>query len=270
MPELPEVEITTRNLNKILSPPVKVDEFQFFRENLRNRIPVKKIKQLEGCAVLNIFRRAKFIVFEFESGSIVSHLGMTGSWRLESAHWDRRTHDHIAMRFNKNQFIVYNDPRRFGEFDYFPKGSTESRFLNLGPEPLGDIDWSLITKQFKSLQSPIKSVLMNQKYLVGVGNIYASEALFRAEIRPQRKANRITYDQYEKLWAHIQFILQQAIAAGGSSIQDFRNGYGERGDFQNHFLVYDREGAPCKKCGAGIKSIFISGRSTYWCPVCQK
>lgn len=271
MPELPEVEITTRNLIQILKPPIKIDEFLFFRKNLRHIIPIKKIQQLNGQILSNIYRRAKFIVFEFEFGAIVGHLGMTGSWRFETGIWNRKTHDHIAVRFNENQFIVYHDPRRFGEFDFFRKTKIQSRFVNLGPEPLeAEINWSLITKQFKKMQSPIKSVLMNQKYLVGVGNIYASEALYLAQIKPRRIASSITNKEYEKLWQNVQFVLQQAIAFGGSSIQDFRNGFGEQGDFQNHFLVYAREGQPCKQCQALIKSIFISGRSTFWCPRCQK
>ena len=271
MPELPEVEITTKNLLKILKPPVKIDEFMFFRKDLRNLIPIKKIKRLNGQVLLNIRRRAKFIIFDFNEASLVGHLGMTGSWRLESGSWQRTTHDHIAIKYNGDQFIVYHDPRRFGEFDYFQKSDSELRFIKLGAEPLDQsTNWLVLSQQFRRMQSPIKSVLMNQKYLVGVGNIYASEALFRACIKPTRKGSMVTYKQYEDLWLEVIHVLQSAIKAGGSTIQDFRNGYGERGDFQNHFLVYGRDGEPCRLCGTEIKSIFISGRSTYWCPSCQK
>lgn len=271
MPELPEVEITTKNLLQILKPPVKIEKFIFFRKDLRHLIPIKKIKQLDGQVLLNIRRRAKFIIFEFSQASLVGHLGMTGSWRFETEPWQRTTHDHIALQFNKNQFIVYHDPRRFGEFDYFEKSNSHLRFINLGVEPLDkNTNWTQLSQQFKRMQSPIKSVLMNQKYLVGVGNIYASEALFRAGIKPLKKASAVTYKQYQALWAEVVHVLQSAIQAGGSTIQDFRNGYGERGDFQNHFLVYGRDDQACRRCGSLIKSIFISGRSTFWCPSCQK
>lgn len=272
MPELPEVEITMRNLNKIIKPAVKVQEFIFFRKDLRHTIPIKKIQSLQGQMLLKIYRRAKFIVFEFEFGNIVSHLGMTGSWRIEKKVWSRRSHDHIVIKISDKKQLVYNDPRRFGEFNFFSTAQQlNTRFLNLGPEPLAaEVDWASIKKQFKKLNSPIKSVLMNQKHLVGVGNIYASEVLFRCGIKPHKKANRLTSVEYHLLWQEVRLILQEAIQAGGSSIQDFRNGYDVKGNFQNHFLVYGRADELCKKCDFKIKSLFISGRSTFWCSECQK
>ena len=270
MPELPEIEITTNNLNKIIQPAVRVEEFVFFRKNLRNKIPISKIKKLEGQNLLKIYRRAKFIIFQFEAASVISHLGMTGSWRLESENWVRKTHDHLAIRINSAKILVYHDPRRFGEFNYFDNKDLNSRFIHFGPEPLAaDLDWQQLTAQFKKLHSSIKAVLMNQKYLVGVGNIYANEALFRAGIKPHKKAHRVTEMQYSKLWQQVQLVLGEAISAGGSSIQDFRNGYGEKGNFQNSFLVYGRDEKSCNQCDLKIKLSVISGRSTFWCKNCQ-
>ncbi|MFZ3228951.1 MAG: bifunctional DNA-formamidopyrimidine glycosylase/DNA-(apurinic or apyrimidinic site) lyase [Pseudobdellovibrio sp.] len=271
MPELPEVEITTQTLNKIINPPAVITEWIFYRKNLRNAIPIKNIKSLKEMLIKKIYRRAKFIIFEFEDYSIVSHLGMTGFWRLEKHDWIKKTHDHIAMKINKDKYLVYNDPRRFGEFDLFKNNNLQSRFINFGPEPLDKTtDWLQITKSFKKLKGPVKVALMNQKWIVGVGNIYASEALFRSGIRPQKSSIKIKTSEYAKLWLEVQNVLREAILAGGSSISDYKNSYGEKGDFQNRFYVYDRKDELCRICHDPIQAMVISGRSTFWCKTCQK
>lgn len=271
MPELPEVEITTQTLNKIISPPEIVKEWIFYRKDLRNKIPIKKIQEQGIKKLESIYRRAKFIIFKFDSYSLVSHLGMTGFWRLENKNWIRKTHDHIAMKINADKFLVYNDPRRFGEFDFYKNDDVHKRFVQFGPEPLDEnIDWDELTKKFKKLNTSVKVALMNQKHLVGVGNIYASEALFRAKIKPQKKANKVSSAEYEKLWSEVILVLQEAIRAGGSSISDFKNSYGEKGQMQNKFFVYDRKHQLCFKCQTPIQSLVLGGRSTFWCKVCQK
>lgn len=271
MPELPEVEITTRNLQSILDLPTPIIAFEFYRGDLRNKIPIKALQKMNGGQLVRIYRRAKFIVFEFSKGNVISHLGMTGSWRLEQTGWVLRKHDHIALSFNGNRSLVYNDPRRFGEFDLYTDAEMQQRFEAFGPEPLhADTNWPEITAKFKSLKTEIKVCLMNQKYLVGIGNIYASEALFYAGIRPGKKANRLSVREYDGLWKQVQIVLQKAIDCGGSSIQDFRNGYGETGNFQNHFAVYDRANEECLICKNKIKVKNLSGRSTFWCSQCQK
>ncbi|MBC7465656.1 MAG: bifunctional DNA-formamidopyrimidine glycosylase/DNA-(apurinic or apyrimidinic site) lyase [Bdellovibrio sp.] len=271
MPELPEVEITTRNLNKIIQPPEVVQEWIFYRKDLRNVIPVTKIKKLNGSQLKKISRRAKFIIFEFENDSIVSHLGMTGYWRVETKNWQKKAHDHIAMKLNEDKYLVYNDPRRFGEFDIFKNSNLHERFAHFGPEPLQqDLDLDVLTKTFKKINSTIKVALMNQKYLVGVGNIYASEALFRSKIKPHKKANKVRAADYALLWTEVKKVLQEAIEAGGSSISDFKNSYGEKGDFQKRFLVYDRKDELCFTCHHPIQSLVLGGRSTFWCRHCQK
>ncbi len=246
-------------------------EITFYRKDLRHKIPIKLIQELSGSEIKKIFRRAKFIIFEFAEASIVSHLGMTGFWRLENLNWIKRKHDHIAIRLVADRFLVYNDARRFGEFNYFLASKVSSRFKNFGPEPLSlDTDFNKLTTDFKKLKTFIKVALMNQKNLVGVGNIYASEALFKAKIKPTRTANRITQLEYTRLWLEIQTVLQKAISAGGSSIQNYQNGYGEKGSFQSQFAVYDRAKQMCLICGSKIKSATLGGRSTFWCLVCQK
>ncbi len=271
MPELPEVEVTTRNLQKIINLPARIIAFEFYRKDLRNRIPIKALQKMSGSKLVRLYRRAKFIVFEFADANIVSHLGMTGSWRLEKNGWVRRKHDHISLSLSDDRALVYNDPRRFGEFNLYTAAEMCQRFEKFGPEPLHpQTNWDAITAQFKNLKTEIKVCLMNQKYLVGVGNIYASEALFRAGIKPGRKANRVTVREYNELWKQVREVLNEAIAAGGSSIQDFRNGYGESGNFQKQFAVYDRADDQCIICKEKIKMKNFGGRSTFWCSQCQK
>ncbi len=271
MPELPEVEVTTRNLQKIINLPARIIAFEFYRKDLRNKIPIEALHKMSGFELVRLYRRAKFIVFEFAGVNIVSHLGMTGSWRLENAGWRRRKHDHISLGLSGNRTIVYNDPRRFGEFNLYTAAELKQRFQKFGPEPLHpETNWDAVTAQFKDLKTEIKVCLMNQKFLVGVGNIYASEALFRAGIRPGKRANRLSVHEYKRLWKQVQAVLQEAIAAGGSSIQDFRNGYGESGNFQKHFAVYGRANENCIICETKIKIKTFAGRSTFWCSQCQK
>ena len=271
MPELPEVEIVTRNLNQIVKPFEKVVEIKFYRKNLRNIIPVKAIQKLAGMQIKRIYRRAKFIIFEFAEGSIISHLGMTGYWRIEQLGWIKKKHDHISIQLEAGRFLVYNDARRFGEFDYFLASEVGLRFKNFGPEPLAvDTDFEKLTADFKKLKTVIKVALMNQKNIVGVGNIYASEALFQAKIKPTRIASRITKVEYAKLWTEVQKVLDKAILAGGSSIQSYQNSYGEKGSFQFQFAVYDRVNQACLFCGAKIKNLYLGGRSSFWCSCCQK
>ncbi len=270
MPELPEVEITTRNLIALMSPSVVIKKFIFFRKNLRNLIPIRKIKHLEGQELIKIYRRAKFIIFKFEKSYLLSHLGMTGSWRKEVANWQKRKHDHVVIQISENSQFIYNDPRRFGEFHLLTPEQLENRFAKFGPEPLDvKTEWTRLTEKFRQLAVPIKIALMNQNYLVGVGNIYANEALHRAGIRPQKKACQITKKEYEKLWSEVIKVLTEAINEGGSSIQDFRNGYGEKGAYQKKFLVYSRAGQPCLICSSEIKVAVIGGRSSFWCKQCQ-
>jgi formamidopyrimidine-DNA glycosylase len=271
MPELPEVEIVCRNLSEIIKPPQPLKNWHFFRSDLRFTIPKKSLLKLIGLNLVKIERRAKYILLNFEELTVVSHLGMTGSWREESEGWVKRKHDHLAFEIHQKKFLVYEDPRRFGFIEVLKTSKLKERFKDLGEEPLGeDTNFEELTLRFKKLESPIKTALMNQKLLVGVGNIYASEVLFRTQINPLKKCSKVSPSDYQKLWSEVKIILSEAIANGGSTIENYRNSYGQKGQFQNNFFVYGRPDEECFKCNTLIKSTVQSGRTTFWCPSCQK
>lgn len=202
---------------------------------------------------------------------VFSHLGMTGSWRKDT---QRKLHDHIVLRLKSGTELIYNDPRRFGVFDIIAKETLEKdkKFVHLGPEPLLNEDFhgAYMFSKSRRRRVPIKAFIMDQKVVVGVGNIYASEALFLAGIRPLASASRITKIQSEKLVAAIQQVLKDAIRLGGSSIRDYKQASGESGGFQEQHFVYGRDKQACRKCRGLIRSQFLSGRNTFWCVKCQK
>ncbi len=271
MPELPEVEIVTRNLNAILRPPFQILDWQFFREDLRFPIPKKQLKKLIGKEIKNIFRRAKYVIFETESEMLITHLGMTGSWRVVEKNWQRRKHDHLAFQFNQNQYLVYEDARRFGFVEVCAAKDFRNRFAAVGVEPLAtDFSVEQLTSVFKKLNAPIKNALMNQKFLVGVGNIYASEILFSSGVSPLKKCSIISKERYALIWKNTHDIVKRAIEGGGSTIENYKNGYGESGQFQNQHQVYGRADELCVICQTKIKSKVLAGRNTFWCTTCQR
>lgn len=272
MPELPEVETVRLELLNQLSLPLTLKKIVLRRKDLRNVFNSSLLKTFERQKLQKITRRSKYLLLWFEKGGgILSHLGMTGHWRIETSNFERRKHDHIEMIFNNGQFLIYNDPRRFGFFDGFTVEAEHPLLRDIGPEPLtqsftGEVLW----ENLKSRSGPIKSILMNQAVVAGVGNIYASEVLFKAGVKPSRKASLLKKAECERIVSELKVILQKAIRLGGSSFDDFRHVSGEKGDFQNHFLVYDQAGKSCQKCGHKIRKKVFSGRSTYWCENCQK
>ena len=271
MPELPEVEIVCRNLAKMIEPGSAIREWKFFRSDLRFKIPKAQLQKLRNLPLVKISRRAKYILFDFGEALLISHLGMTGSWRLEKAGWPRRKHDHLAFAVDKKTFFVFEDPRRFGFIEVVRKEKLAERFSLLGAEPLDmTIDFELLGQSFKRLKSPVKTALMNQKLIVGVGNIYASEVLFRTGVNPQKKCSKLSQQEFSAIFREIDSVLTAAISAGGSSISSYRNSYGEKGKFQTSLFVYGRKSQPCLKCETPIKSGVQAGRSTFWCPKCQK
>ncbi|AGH95612.1 bifunctional DNA-formamidopyrimidine glycosylase/DNA-(apurinic or apyrimidinic site) lyase [Pseudobdellovibrio exovorus] len=272
MPELPEVEIVCRNLREMIPVKTKIKNWEFYRKDLRYLIPKKDLQKLIGLPLQAISRRAKYILFEFQEFMLISHLGMTGSWRLERKGWDKRTHDHLAFELSGGRWFVYEDARRFGFVEVIRRDDYLKRFQNLGAEPLDrDVDFSGLTEKFSKLSAPIKCALMNQKLLVGVGNIYASEILFKVGVSPLRPCVQIKSQEYDKIWKETRMTLLRSIEKGGSTIENYRNSYGESGNYQNEFFVYGKEGESChSNCGGKIRSIVQAGRSTYWCPVCQK
>ncbi len=270
MPELPEVEIVARNLNSILRPPFQILQWKFFRQDLRFVIPQKKMNSLVGKEIKKIYRRAKYVLLETENEVLMTHLGMTGSWRVENFNWSPRKHDHLAFRFNETQFLVYEDARRFGYVEVFAKKDFAKRFNHVGVEPLDPgFDGAFLTAQLKKLNAPIKNAIMNQKFIVGVGNIYASEILFQAGVSPLKKCSRVSLAQFELIWKDTQAILKSAIEGGGSTIENYKNSFGESGQFQNQHQVYGRKDEKCVVCQTLIKAKFLAGRNTFWCSTCQ-
>lgn len=270
MPELPEVEIVVRNLNEMMGPSATVQEWIFYRANLRMTLPKAKLNKLAGQQILSIRRRAKFILFELSNHVVVSHLGMTGAWREEKPDWKRLKHDHVVLVLQPDRFFVYSDPRRFGFIEVWPREELANRFADYGVEPLAaDTDFKLLTEQLRKLEAPIKTALMNQKLVVGIGNIYASEILFAAGVSPLKKCSKVNPEKYNLIWKMAQKILNRSIQKGGSTIENYRNSKGEQGAFQNEFSVYGRDKEPCLICHTAIKQKVMAGRSTYWCPKCQ-
>lgn len=268
MPELPEVETIKRALSQMLKGQPKILKVESSGLRLRKPLPRNFKKKLVKAQVLGFQRRAKYLIWQTTGGDFISHLGMTGTWRCEPLNFQKRKHDHIVIYFSK-QVLIYNDPRRFGWVEW---GGVDSPiFSELGPEPFLE---SFCKEEFllKSQKgtAPIKSWIMNPKVVVGVGNIYANEALFRARLSPLKPVGQIRPQRLLQLREHIIKVIQEAILAGGSSIQDYVQPGGSQGHFQMGFQVYGREDQPCRECERPIRRQVIAGRSSFYCPRCQK
>jgi formamidopyrimidine-DNA glycosylase len=276
MPELPEVENVKLSLRSLGAVGQTFSRVELLRKDLRTPLKKELANKLPGQRILSLERRAKYLLFETQDYSLLSHLGMTGSWRSYQGEIHRdeiQKHDHVIWHFDSGLKLVYNDPRRFGIMELIDKKKQQSwRWLkHLGVEPLSEeFNGDFLYQRTRKRKAPIKGFLMDQRHVVGVGNIYASEALFAAKIKPLRAAGRLTKDESADIVKSIREVLRQAIAAGGSTISDYRNPYGESGAFQNYFSVYDRSKAPCPACGEAIRSKVIAGRNTFWCPKCQR
>ena len=270
MPELPEVENVVRSIAEDFKFPLILKKFTFFRKDLRWPFEKSKLKKIENQTVLSLARRAKYILFQFEDYALVSHLGMTGQWRALDRFENtlRKKHDHVLIEFDQGM-LVYNDPRRFGFLQLVKASELKNYFSQVGDEPFQPLTETAI-KKIKRAERSIKSVLLDQKIVVGIGNIYACEALFRAKIKPQTKAKSLSIEKIRFLYRIADEILSEAIQAGGSSISDYTNSREQKGEFQNQHLVYGREGEPCSVCGKKIQRLVQSGRSTFWCKTCQK
>jgi formamidopyrimidine-DNA glycosylase len=272
MPELPEVENVRVSLRRLGIEGQHVNRVELKRAGLRKPFPAKLDSRLRGQKLTGIRRRAKYLLFETEDYFLISHLGMTGAWRVLGEE-PLQKHDHAILHFESGLKLVFNDPRRFGVLDLVEKAKLERNrwFKHLGIEPLEEqFSGEFLFTHTRRLKGPLKGFLMDQRRVVGVGNIYASEALFAAGIKPKRASGRLTRDEADALASHVRRILTEAIDAGGSTIRDYRNSEGVSGSFQQRFKVYDRAGEECPRCGGTIKSAFIAGRNTYWCPKCQR
>jgi formamidopyrimidine-DNA glycosylase len=272
MPELPEVETVRDGLEKLFGRGAVIASVRLMRPDIRFVIPRDLPAKLAHQPILGVRRRAKYLLVETANGTLLCHLGMTGTWRLAPPGGEDK-HDHCYIELADGRRLAFRDPRRFGMLDWIARGEEDRhpRLKDLGPEPLDEQGWSAdyLHRVSRGRRVAIKVFIMNQKYLVGVGNIYASEALFRARIRPAKHAGKLTRAECERLTPAVRDVLREAIAAGGSSISDFKGAGGAEGYFQKTFRVYDRAGEPCAVCGTPIKSKVLGGRSTFWCPKCQ-
>lgn len=283
MPELPEVETVMQGLTPFLMSR-KITAMDVRSPKLRIPIPKQKLKSFIGASVTGVERRAKYIFIHFNNNkTIIVHLGMTGSFSVyppqRYAEIDMDRHDHLVMTTDKNVKIIYRDPRRFGMVDVVGTDDISSykAIKILGPEPLEDAFTSrVLAEKIKNKKTPIKVAIMDQAIVVGVGNIYASEALFLSAINPTTPACDVSDKKLSLLVDKIKFILNAAIQSGGSTLRDYRRVGGETGYFQFNFSVYDREGEACVTCksslkkSGGIQRIVQAGRSTFYCATCQK
>ncbi len=271
VPELPEVETVRRGLERLLGSTAVIRAIRLQRPDIRFPIPKELPRKLARQPVTGVRRRAKYLLIETPAGILLSHLGMTGTWRLVERGAEDK-HDHCYLDLEDGRRFAFRDPRRFGIIDWIEAGgeAAHRRLKDLGPEPLGEA-WTedYLWRASRGRKVAVKVFVMNQKIIVGVGNIYASEALFRARIRPGRPSGRLTRAECGRLVLAVREVLSEAIAAGGSTISDFRHAGGSSGYFQNSFRVYDRGGEPCTACGAQLRAGALGGRSTFWCPRCQ-
>ena len=288
MPELPEVETVRRGLAPVMEGE-RFAKVEVRRGDLRWPLPKGFAQKLNGKTVQGLGRRAKYLLADLSSGDVLlMHLGMSGSFRVgkDSApgtYYHERSkstaHDHIVFHMSNGATVTFNDPRRFGSMKLVPRARLEDEPLlrSLGPEPLGnEFDAAMLAKACAGKKTSLKAALSDQRVVAGLGNIYVCEALFRARLSPKRIASTIAdrngkpNERAAKLVDAIKAVLKDAIEAGGSSLRDHRRADGSLGDFQHNFQVYDREGDPCPSCKGKIKRIVQGGRSTFYCPSCQK
>jgi formamidopyrimidine-DNA glycosylase len=274
MPELPEVETIRRGLERVLIGQT-IRQIKIRETRLRQPVQASKLKKwVAGRRVEALRRRAKYLLCELENRAhLVIHLGMSGRLLYCEKKIPLQKHDHIQFILNNGRELRFYDPRRFGLIDAVPPGKMQDyiHFQNLGLEPLSpEFTADYLAGRAKKLFRPIKNFLMDAAVVVGVGNIYASESLFRAGVNPKKPSGKLRQFEWEKLARAVRETLELAIATGGTTLNDFYNSDGEMGYFQQHLMVYDRAGEPCQLCKSKIKRIVQAGRSSYYCPRCQK
>jgi formamidopyrimidine-DNA glycosylase len=271
MPELPEVETTRRGL----APHVvgrRIAAVRVYDPRLRWPVPRNLGKRLAGRVIAGLDRRSKYLLFRVGGDTLLVHLGMTGSLRAYSQAPPRRPHDHVDLVLDDGVTLRYHDPRRFGAILWVPdSGATHPLLASLGPEPFDPaFDADYLWQATRRRGAAIKLALMDNHLVVGVGNIYANESLFRAGIRPGTAANRISRARLARLVDEVRATLSAAIAKGGSTLRDYVDGDGRPGYFQLEHFVYGRAGLPCRLCGTAIRARRQGGRSTTYCPACQR
>jgi formamidopyrimidine-DNA glycosylase len=283
MPELPEVETVRRGLLPVMEG-VKITDVAVHRPNLRWALPENMANRLTGATVTALRRRSKYILADLDSGeTLIIHLGMSGRMLISGVvvgefvheHPAPQKHDHVVLNMENGARVTFNDARRFGHMDLGETATLENHWLvsSIGPEPFGNaFNGSYLVQAIKKRASPIKTVLLDQCVVAGLGNIYVCEVLHRAKISPTRRASNLSKKRIESLVPIIRDVLSEAIEAGGSSLRDYRQADGELGYFQHTFRVYGREDAFCvtDQCTGKIIRIVQSGRSSFYCPKCQR
>ncbi|MFQ3596464.1 MAG: bifunctional DNA-formamidopyrimidine glycosylase/DNA-(apurinic or apyrimidinic site) lyase [Sphingomonadaceae bacterium] len=270
MPELPEVETVVRGLVPVLTG-TRIQSLVVRRPDLRWPVPEDLETRLRGARVLAVRRRAKFGLLDTDRGdTLIFHLGMSGRFRLDPA--EVLAHDHVLLQAGGRR-LAFHDPRRFGSIHLVQSRAAHLHPLlaQLGPEPLSEaFDGDTLARAAAGRQAPIRALLLDQRVVAGLGNIYVAEALFRARVNPMRRAGGIARGRLDRIAESVKQVLAEAIAAGGSSLRDHVGVGGTLGTFQHHFQVYGRSGAPCPACGAPIRRETVAGRSSFACKRCQR
>lgn len=274
MPELPEVETIRRTLEHLIIGKQIEDVTIYWPKIIKKPVEHEQfIDALKGQTIESVGRRGKFLIFYLTDLALVSHLRMEGKYGLFPAEEKMDKHTHVLFTFTDRTQLRYKDVRKFGTMHLFVKGEEQSSLplSQLGPEPLSDeFSKEYMMSSLQKTSRNIKAVLLDQKLVVGVGNIYVDESLYRAKIHPQRIASSLTEEEIERIVSEVKSTLAEAIAQGGSTIRTYINSQGQIGMFQQRLLVYGRNGEPCKECGTEIEKLKVAGRGTHICPVCQK
>ena len=271
MPELPEVETTRRGLTPYARKR-RIAALAVYEPRLRWPVPRTLPARVAGQRIVRVGRRAKYLLLELESGTLLVHLGMSGNLRAVPADTPRLAHDHFDVVLDSGVALRFNDPRRFGSLLYTAGDPARHPLLaRLAPEPFARaFDADYLWRISRRRRVALKQLIMNSQLVVGVGNIYASEALFRARLRPQRQARSLTHAEAARLVKSVRAVLAQAIRAGGTTLRDYLGADGSPGYFRQRLYVYERAGKPCRRCRTPIRAISQGQRSTYYCPSCQK
>jgi formamidopyrimidine-DNA glycosylase len=270
LPELPEVETTRRGLEPHARRR-RVVRLALYERRLRWPVPARLPALVAGQRLKRIGRRAKYLLLELESGTLLLHLGMSGNVRVVPATQPRRLHDHFDLVLDSGKALRFNDPRRFGSLIFTRDPARHPLLARLAPEPFAAaFDADYLYRVTRRRRVAIKQLLMNSQLVVGVGNIYASEALYRARLAPRRQARSLTRAQAAQLVKAVRAVLAQAIRSGGTTLRDYLGADGAPGYFRQRLYVYERAGKPCRRCGTPIRAISQGQRSTYYCPGCQR
>ena len=270
MPELPEVETVRRGVEPHCRGRT-VRRLLVRDARLRWPVPEQLVTAVCGQTIEAVERRAKYLLFRMQAGSLLVHLGMSGSLRVVACDAPLLAHDHIDLNLEGGIALRYHDPRRFGSFLWVPAGEAHPLLQGLGPEPLSaSFDGELLYRRSRSRKAPIKNFIMDAKVVVGIGNIYANEALFLAGIRPDRAAGRVSLARYERLAEEIKRVLTNAIEQGGTTLRDFVGSDGRPGYFARQLSVYGRAGEPCTRCGRALREVRLGQRTSVYCVTCQR